>query len=99
MSLADSVSQFITDAGLAHSIVNGSATTVVQTGGGPVSSFAKLQSDNAGVIAGATAAAAASAASANFAAGIAGAFNSGTAMDCGLITDTGGGTYDMGTLT
>lgn len=45
MSLADKVTQFSNDADLAHQIVHGDANTTVATDGGPVKSFAKLQSD------------------------------------------------------
>jgi len=49
-SLADSISEFQADVGLAHSIVNGDANTTVTTAGGSVRSFAKLQADNQTII-------------------------------------------------
>lgn len=44
-TLQDSINQFTSDAVLAHEIVHGDATTTVQTEGGPVRSFAKLEGD------------------------------------------------------
>lgn len=44
-ALQDKINQFQADADLAHEIVNGSATTVVETAGGPVCSFAKAIAD------------------------------------------------------
>jgi lysophospholipase L1-like esterase len=46
MSLKNKVSQFQTDADIAHDIVHGDAQKVVQTEGGPVRSFAKLIADS-----------------------------------------------------
>ena len=45
MTLINKVDQFKADADLAHQIVNGDATTVVMTEGGPVRSMAKLIAD------------------------------------------------------
>jgi hypothetical protein len=44
-ALQDKINQFQSDSDLAHQIVNGDATTVVETGGGPVRSFAKAIAD------------------------------------------------------
>lgn len=44
-TLNDAINQFEADAALAHEIVNGDANTVVETDGGSVRSFAKLQGD------------------------------------------------------
>lgn len=44
-ALNTAIEQFKTDVALASQIVNGDASAVVQTAGGPVNSFAKLQAD------------------------------------------------------
>jgi hypothetical protein len=102
-TLADSVSDFIIDSGLAHEIVHGGINTTVMTEGGPVKSFAKLQNDNTtdyqDALTAAVNAASSAAADAALAAAIAGAFTEGNAFDCGTITDTVVGVYDMGDLT
>jgi hypothetical protein len=102
-TLADSVSEFIVDTGLAHQIVHGDINTTVTTEGGPVKSFAKLQHDNtvdySDALTAAVNSAASAAADAAFAAAIAGAFTEGNAMDCGTITEVSVGVYDMGDLT
>lgn len=46
MTLANKVTQFISDSDIAHQIVHGDANTTVTTEGGPVRSFAKLVADN-----------------------------------------------------
>lgn len=64
MALADKVTQFNTDADLAHQIIHGPASgagSTVTTEGGDVRSFAKLQADLAAGVSGSASAAAASA--------------------------------------
>jgi hypothetical protein len=49
-ALSTAVDQFNADVALASQIVNGDANTVVETAGGPVPSFAKLQADFLAVV-------------------------------------------------